>query len=152
MLDLEFWTRWILFKTPRDTISGIIALHTVNDRCNPSIPNYVSHIWCPYSVTVIELISYFLRNNTDSIPKEAEYSRCWRSQGKGPNRGNRYCFMCNLCCTFHGTKGSQKIKKKTKIPRVTDKGWNFQLEMSSPVEKRNKRRKLLYPHPKVYFI
>ena len=47
-------------------------------------------------------------------------------------------------------KDSQKIKKKTKIPRVTDEGWNSQKQLSSPVEKkRSRRRKLLYPHPKL---
>ena len=36
-------------------------------------------------------------------------------------------------------KDSQKIKKKTKIPRVTDEGWISQL--SVPVEKKRMRRK-----------
>ena len=42
----------------------------------------------------------------------------------------------------------QKIKKKTKIPRVTDDEWNFQKQLSGPMEKK-RRRKLLYPHPKL---
>ena len=46
-------------------------------------------------------------------------------------------------------KDSQKIKKKTKIPRVTKEGWNSQKQLSGPVEKRGRRRKLLYPHPKL---
>ena len=40
--------------------------------------------------------------------------------------------------------------RKTKILRVTDKGWNSQKELSGPVEKKkSRRRKLLYPHPKL---
>ena len=31
---------------------------------------------------------------------------------------------------------SQKIKKKTKVPRFTDEGWNSQKQLSGPVEKR----------------
>ena len=47
-------------------------------------------------------------------------------------------------------KDSPKIKKKTKIPRVTDEGWNSQKQLPSPVEKkRNKGRKILDPHSKL---
>ena len=49
-------------------------------------------------------------------------------------------------------KDSHKIKKikKTKIPRITDEGWNSQKQLSGPVEKkRSRRRKVLYPHPKL---
>ena len=45
-------------------------------------------------------------------------------------------------------KDSQTIKKKAKIPRVIDEGWNSQKQLSGPVEKRNRRGKPLYPHPK----
>ena len=41
-------------------------------------------------------------------------------------------------------KDLQKIKKKTKIPRVIDEGWNSQKQPSGQVEKK-RRRKLLYP-------
>ena len=41
------------------------------------------------------------------------------------------------------------IKKKTKIPWVTDERWNSEKQLSGPVEKiTSRRRKLLYPHPK----
>ena len=47
-------------------------------------------------------------------------------------------------------KVKEKIKKKTKISRVNDEGWNSQKQLSGPVEKnRSRRRKLLYPHPKL---
>ena len=37
---------------------------------------------------------------------------------------------------------SMHIKKKTKIPRVTDEGWNFQKQLlSGPVEKKKKEKK-----------
>ena len=49
---------------------------------------------------------------------------------------------------FHA-RNSQKIKKKTKNLRVTDEGWNYQKQLSGPVEKRSRKRKLLYPHPKL---
>ena len=39
-----------------------------------------------------------------------------------------------LRCTY--IKDSQKIKKWTKISRVTDEGWNSQKELSGPVKKR----------------
>ena len=43
-----------------------------------------------------------------------------------------------------------KIKKKIKIPRVTDEGWNSQKQLSGPVKKKkSKGRNLLYPHPKL---
>ena len=45
---------------------------------------------------------------------------------------------------FSNIKDSQKFKK-TKTPRVTDEGWNFQKQLSGPVEKKSN---LLYPHPK----
>ena len=41
------------------------------------------------------------------------------------------------------------VKKKAKIPRVIDEGWNLQKQLSGPVEKRNRRGKPLYPHPKL---
>ena len=44
-------------------------------------------------------------------------------------------------------KDSQKIKK-TKILRVADEGWNSQKQLSDPVKKK-RRRKFLYPHPKL---
>ena len=34
-----------------------------------------------------------------------------------------------------------KIKKKTKIPRVTDEGWNSQKQLSGPVEQKKKEKK-----------
>ena len=47
-------------------------------------------------------------------------------------------------------KDSQIIKKKAKIPRVTDERWNSEKQLSGPVEKkRSGSRKLLYPHPKL---
>ena len=53
-----------------------------------------------------------------------------------------------LRCTY--IKDSQKIKKWTKIPRVNDEGWNSQKQLSGPVKKkRSRRRKFLYPHPKL---
>ena len=46
-------------------------------------------------------------------------------------------------------KIKKKIKKKTTISRITDK------QLSGPVEKKNKEKRLLYPHPnnslQVYF-
>ena len=52
-------------------------------------------------------------------------------------------------------KDSQKIKikKKTKTPRITDEGWNYQKRLSDPVEKKTKegkrrKKRLLYLHPK----
>ena len=45
------------------------------------------------------------------------------------------------------------VNKKTKFPKVTDEGWNSQKQLSDPVEKKRKRRrKLLYPHPKLFTI
>ena len=38
------------------------------------------------------------------------------------------------------TKNSQRIKKKTKIPRVTDEGWNSQKQLSGPVEQKKKEK------------
>ena len=43
----------------------------------------------------------------------------------------------------------QSINKKTKIPRVTDEGWNIQKQLSGPVKEKRGRRNLLYPHPKL---
>ena len=37
-------------------------------------------------------------------------------------------------------KDSQKIKKKTKIPRVTNEGWNSQKQLSGPVEQKKKEK------------
>ena len=52
------------------------------------------------------------------------------------------------------TEDQNKIKKKTKTPRITDEGWNSQKQLSDPVEKKMKERKrrkkrLLYLHPKL---
>ena len=42
------------------------------------------------------------------------------------------------------------IKKKTRLLRLTDEGWNFRKQLPGPVEKkRRRRRKLLYPLPKL---
>ena len=38
---------------------------------------------------------------------------------------------------------SQKIKKRTKIPRVTDKGVNSQKQLSGPVEQKKKEETLV---------
>ena len=38
------------------------------------------------------------------------------------------------------TKDSQKIKKKTKIPRVTNEGWNSQKQLCGPVEQKKKEK------------
>ena len=45
-------------------------------------------------------------------------------------------------------------KEKTKTPRITDERWNFQKQLSGPVENKMKERKrrktrLLYLHPKL---
>ena len=40
-------------------------------------------------------------------------------------------------------KDSQKIKKKTKTPRVTDKGWNSQNQLSGSVEKKKEEKTLV---------
>ena len=46
-------------------------------------------------------------------------------------------------------KDLEKIKKNTKIPRVTDEGCNSQKQLPGPVEKkRRRRRKLLDPRSK----
>ena len=39
-------------------------------------------------------------------------------------------------------KDSQKLKinKKTKIPRITDEGWNSQKQLSGPMEKKKKEK------------
>ena len=43
-----------------------------------------------------------------------------------------------------------KIKKETKIPRVTDEGWNSQKQLSGPVEqKKIEKKRLLCLHPKL---
>ena len=41
-----------------------------------------------------------------------------------------------------GAKDSQniKIKKKEKIPRVSDEGWNSQKQLSGPVEQKKKEK------------
>ena len=43
----------------------------------------------------------------------------------------------------HTWKDSQKSKRKTKTPRITDKGWNSQKELSGPVEKKKKKKILV---------
>ena len=45
--------------------------------------------------------------------------------------------------TYYITQDSQTMKKKTKIPRVTDEGWNSQKQLSGPVEKKKKKEKTL---------
>ena len=43
-------------------------------------------------------------------------------------------------------------QEKTKIPRVTDEGWNSQKQLSGPVEQKKKEKKKLqdlYLHPKL---
>ena len=62
--------------------------------------------------------------------------------------GSKLVYVKHLDFTQRA-KDSQKIKK-TKILRVADEGWNFQKQLSGPVEKkRRRRRKLLYLHPKL---
>ena len=54
-----------------------------------------------------------------------------------------------LCIQLHlvnmymsqGAKDSQKIKKKTRTPRVADKGWNSQKQLAGPVEKEEEEEK-----------
>ena len=43
---------------------------------------------------------------------------------------------------MYNMKDSQNIKKKTKtkIPRITDEGWNSQKQLSDPVEKKKKEK------------
>ena len=51
------------------------------------------------------------------------------------NDGVYTCICCFILCKgriwnpIHA-KGSQKTKKKTKIPRVADEGWNSQKQLS----------------------
>ena len=61
--------------------------------------------------------------------------------------GSKLVYVKHLDLTKRA-KDSQKIKK-TKILRVADEGWNFQKQLSGPVEKKRRRRKLLYLHPKL---
>ena len=41
------------------------------------------------------------------------------------------------------SQGLTKTKKKTKIPSVTDEGWNSQKELSGPAEKKKKEKTLI---------
>ena len=51
--------------------------------------------------------------------------------------------MCatQSCLIINQAKDSQKIKKKTKFPRITDEQWNSQKQLSGPVEKKKEEKK-----------
>ena len=44
-----------------------------------------------------------------------------------------YLVVRTLACLW--MKDSQMVKKKAKIPRVIDEGWNLQKQLSGPVER-----------------
>ena len=60
--------------------------------------------------------------------------------------GNVGLFVClygkwaSVVCLYE----SQNIKKETKIPRVTDEGWNSQKQLSGPVEKTKEKSSCIF--------